>query len=444
LASRSLFEVGGRHRRLDARVRELSCSTTRSTAAGLTQLAAIGATGVGDVGVTAIVGATDTVYANGDTIALASRAWGDPLVRFGVATASAGSGSVSAGGGSTGSGGAGGGSTTTKPAALTTIVPPGPQTLDFTHLHLFDIARDPTSPTYVGSGTVAGQIEDQFSLDARNGLLRVATTEQRWSADDAQTSVRGRLFVLRADGDALQIIGDAGDIATGERVYSTRFVGDRGYVVTFRRVDPLFVFDLSDPTKPTKRGELELPGFSTYMHPLDASHLLTIGQDGDETGRVRGVALRIFEVGDPSAPKLAHVYTFRDADYGYSEAAHDHHAFTFFPARGLLTIPFVAYGTQAMRSTAEVFRVDLNAGLERLGAIDHSALFAATPRGFCGGYFGPQVRRGVFLEDVLVSISYGGVVAADTRNLAAAPIPILPLQPPDLPGAPKCGASPPQ
>jgi hypothetical protein len=89
------------------------------------------------------------------------------------------------------------------------------------------------------------------------------------------------------------------------------------------------------------------------MHPLDEAHLLTIGQDGDETGRVRGVALRIFDVGDASAPKLAHVYTFRDADYGYSEAAHDHHAFTFFPARGLLTIPFVAYGAQMLVAVAE-------------------------------------------------------------------------------------------
>jgi len=83
--------------------------------------------------------------------------------------------------------------------------------------------------------------------------------------------------VLRRDPAALVQVGSVESIAPGEDIRSVRFDGDRGFVVTFKKTDPLSAFDLSNPQAPQLAGELQIPGFSTYMHLMDATHLLTIG-----------------------------------------------------------------------------------------------------------------------------------------------------------------------
>src|SRR5690606_5739191 len=117
-----------------------------------------------------------------------------------------------------------------------------------------------------------------------------------------RTTSVSRVVTLGVDGDRLEVLGSTEDFGETERIFATRFIGDRGYVVTFRQTDPLFVIDLSDPADPHVTGELHIPGFSNYLFPLDDDHLFAIGRDATEDGRVQGLALQIFDVSDPAAP----------------------------------------------------------------------------------------------------------------------------------------------
>jgi hypothetical protein len=207
-------------------------------------------------------------------------------------------------------------------------------------------------------------------------------------------------------------------------------MGTRGYVVTFRRVDPLFVIDLANPRKPNVLAGLTIPGFSEYMHPIDENHIMTIGRDASTAGQVQGLALQIFDVTDGTSPKLAFKTIYTGSEYGQSQAEHDHKAFTYFEDKQLLAFPYYSYGT-TMRSSLEVFKVDLGSGFTKLGSIDHTELLAKNPQGYCGGYYGPQVRRGLFLESYVFSVSYGGIVAKDSANLGGTVGVKLPLSAPE-------------
>jgi hypothetical protein len=391
-----------------------------STQFGFTQIAALDLDAPAEPKVTSIVGAVDTVYSNTDTMVLAARAWMPTAWYYG------------------------------DDAFEGTSVA-------YTHLHAFDLSADPSVPTYEGSATVPGTLVDQFSLDVKGSVLRVATTEQRVHAQ-LDTGFGGlfggarlsrtlqpvnRLFTVAVQPGKLAQLGDVGELAPNERIYSARFEGDRGYLVTFRQVDPLFVLDLADARAPKVLGSLKIPGFSSYMHPLDAGHLLTIGRDADEnTGRVRGLSLQIFDVTNPLQPALQHKYVFPTSDaWGYSEAEHEHKAFTYFPEKKLLAFPYYSYdyrsGTGTMSSTAELFRIDLAQGITHVGSVDHTEFFGQErARGYCGGYYSPEVRRAVFMDDVMYSISYGGVVATDTRSMST--VKVLGLDRPYLQGYAGC------
>lgn len=372
-----------------ARCDEFYVPTPGSTTFGMTQIQSLDLADPGRIPRGAnIVGATDTVYSTEDTMVLASRAWVDPSVWQG-----------SSGGDVFG--------------PLGAARSAGPVSTSYTHLHSFDLAADPAVPGYTASGTIPGTILNQFSLDVHNGHLRIATTDDRVGTD-WDTSRVNHVFVLAAQGEDLVEIGSVRDLAPGERIYSARFLGEKGYLVTFRQVDPLFVLDLANPAAPKVLGELKIPGFSEYMHPLGDDHLLTIGQD-------EGLAVQIFDVSDPMNPVQRHKHVFSGPDsYGYSEAETNHKAFTYYANRGLLAFPFVGYNSYdyGMRSSLELFRIDAEQGIFPLGSVDHTALFNNDPTGYCGGYYGTSVRRGLFLEDFVYSISYGGVVVNAVDDLA--------------------------
>lgn len=437
--------------------------TAGSTESGMTEVSAIDlANPVAEPRATAILGRADTVYANAGKMVLAAHAWVEPPV---VAWSSSGS-------GSTGSGSAGSGTVTSPPATTPAPAPapaPAPQPAQIgtralrplaggesfgltavvqnkTHLHELEFTSDPSFPNYVASGTVDGSVKNQFSIDEDSGFVRVATTEDRlYLANDQIVSSQpndpttgappqypgqvSNVFVLGVNGTSLDVVGAVPWIASNEQIQSVRFLGPRAYVVTFRRVDPLFVLDLSTPAQPKLLGAVEIPGFSEYMHPLDATHLLTIGKNADTSGRTTGLQLQIFDVADGTKPVLAQRFSYAAGEYGQSEAEYDHKAFTYFDDKKLLAFPYYAYGTTGMRSSLELFRVDLATGFTKLGSIDHTELMAKTPQGFCGGYYPPSVRRGVFLEDFVYSVSYGGVVVRDSRALAM-PVAALPLPAP--------------
>jgi hypothetical protein len=304
---------------------------------------------------------------------------------------------------------------------------------DRTALHRFAVSFEAQRTPYQGSGFVQGIVNDQFSIDERDGIIRIATTRTRWpdrTGDIAAPEVwippttDNLVSTLRLNGNALELVGSTPPLAEGERIFSARFLGDLGYIVTFRQVDPLFAIDLSDPESPKVLGELKIPGFSDYMHPLGDDHLLTIGRDIDEvTQRDNGTALQIFDVSDPVNPRLAHKAFVGE---GYSEANHNHKAFNFYADKGLLAFPFVSYEGN-FSSTLELWDVSAKDGFSRRGAVDHSDLVLDDCGGvpyavedfyyYCG--YQPQITRGVFIDEFIYSISHGGVRVHDVGDLTA-------------------------
>ncbi len=386
---------------------------------------------------TGIVGQVDTVYADETSMYLAAHAWTETPVSWGRGTAVASTepaGPGTAGGTPADSGGS------PKPQSLRTLSPPPslvPVTLTKTHVHRFDFA-DPDVPAYVATGTVNGSTKDQFSMDQRDGNLRIATSESIVYVDPTNQnqsggaaiaappsgssvqspSVINHMFVLAPRGSSLDIVGDVGPIAPNESTQSVRFVGARGYIVTSRQVDPLFAIDLVDPRAPKLLGQLTIPGFSEYMQPLDDNHLLTIGRDADANGRTKGVTLQMFDVTNGAAPVLTQRFAYGASEYGFSEAEYNHKAFTYFPDRQLLAFPYFAYGPNGARSSLELFRVDVSNGFAKIGSVDATDLVKDHAKGYGCGYYQPDVRRGIFLDTFVYSLSYGGIDVRDTANLA--------------------------
>ena len=203
----------------------------------------------------------------------------------------------------------------------------------YTGVHRFDI-RDPLAPSYFGSGAVRGHLLSQWSLSEHDGYLRVATTiRDRWPSVS-------NVFVLEAQGEgdegSLEQVGLVSGLGVTEDIFAVRFAGDVGYVVTFRQTDPLYVLDLSDPTDPQTLGELKIPGFSRYLHPLSGGLLLGIGRDADErTGRERGLQASLFDVSDPANPTQLAVLPL--GDDARSPVESDHRAFRY--QNGVAWIP---------------------------------------------------------------------------------------------------------
>lgn len=235
-------------------------------------------------------------------------------------------------------------------AATPTVAPPDVTT----QIHRFDIS-DPDHTHYRGSGQVNGYLLDQWSLSENGGVLRVVSTDApAWWPSGQESS--SSMTTLTLDPGALTQVGQVGGLGAGERVYAVRFVGDIGYVVTFKQIDPLYTVDTSDPGHPRVLGELELPGFSAYLHPVGSDLLLGVGQYID--GGVDGTQISLFDVADPARPAQLARATLGS---GYSEAEADHHAFLFWPRTGLLVIPF--------NQQAVGYRVSRSGGIDPVGKI---------------------------------------------------------------------------
>jgi hypothetical protein len=224
-------------------------------------------------------------------------------------------------------------------------------------------------PAYLATGRIDGWVKDQFSFSEYQGHLRVAATEDRVNSGTGQWEPINHLVVLKDAGTGKLVeTGSVRGLARGERIFAVRFFDDRGFVVTFRRVDPLFAFDLSDPSVPVLKGEVEIPGFSTYVHPIDRDHLLTVGRAGNN------VQLQIFDVSDLANPVRTHHYVPPGAGFSYSGAEYDHLAFTYYGPRNLLVIPLVTSDAAAYFSGMAAYRVSLADGFAELGRVDHADL----------------------------------------------------------------------
>ncbi|HQK17645.1 MAG TPA: beta-propeller domain-containing protein [Polyangiaceae bacterium] len=279
---------------------------------------------------------------------------------------------------------------------------------EVTEIHKFRIGSSPGDTRYLGSGIVPGHVLNQFAMDEWNGNLRIATTQGRVP----NPNVRSTVSVLSQSGENLVRVGRVTNIAPEEDIRAVRFDGDRGYIVTFKKTDPLFVLDLHDPLHPRIVGELKIPGFSTYIHRIGRNHLLSIGFDADdldEYALFNGVMLQLFDVTDSTKPRLIHKETIGTRGTS-SEAIVNHLAFNYLEDRKLLAFPMTIcegggrgrYGTLTF-SGLLVYEVDIQKGFKRLGGIDHGTANAS-----CGTWWSnatSMVKRSLFMDDLVYSIA---------------------------------------
>ena len=201
-----------------------------------------------------------------------------------------------------------------------------------TLIHQFSLDEG-TGATYIASGEVEGRLLNQFAMSEYNGDLRVATTTDDWGGfgDQSESTV----YVLRPNGTDLEEISSISGLGKDERIYAVRFIEDTGYVVTFRQIDPLYVLDLSDPENPSLEGELKIPGYSAYLHPVGDGLLLGVGQDATDEGRTTGTQLSLFDVSDPANPQRISTLPIG----GHSDVEWDHKAFLFWAPDGTIVLP---------------------------------------------------------------------------------------------------------
>jgi len=274
---------------------------------------------------------------------------------------------------------------------------------------------------YDTRGEVMGYLLNQFSMDEHDNNLRVATTVSIWRRD---REMYNNVYVLDED---LDVVGELEDIAPDERIYSTRFIGDRLYMVTFKNIDPFFVIDLSNPKKPTILGELKIPGFSDYLHPYDEDHIIGIGKEteGNQWGGVstKGVKIALFDVSDVNNPTQVNKYEIGEAGTD-SEALRDHKAFLFDKKRNLLVIPIrertnsymdpkYNYYRWKIWQGAYVLGVDAEKGIWKKGTITHEdseddKYYWRSPS---------AVRRSLYMDNILYTISAKKIKANNIEDI---------------------------
>jgi uncharacterized secreted protein with C-terminal beta-propeller domain len=269
--------------------------------------------------------------------------------------------------------------------------------------------------TYLAKGEVPGYLKNQFAMDEFGGNLRLATTSDVWT--NRGQYEYNNVFVL--DG-AMKTIGSLTHIAEQEKIYSTRFIGDRLYMVTFKRIDPFFVIDLSTPSSPKILGKLKIPGYSDYLHPYDKNHIIGIGKEtaANEWGGIstKGLKLALFDVSDVEHPKQIDKVEIGDSGTD-SAALSDHRAFLFDKNKNLLVIPARVVKTidvpekysgnqQRIWYGAYVFGVSPERGFDLRGTVEHST---------SGGYawYGSpyEVRRSLYIGDTLYTLSQKQILA---------------------------------
>jgi len=309
-----------------------------------------------------------------------------------------------------------------------------------TAIHKFAFDKQGAA-TYVASGTVSGRPLNQFSLGEHKGNLRIATHVQATFASggggvpvadgsvaSAQaidpTQPSNAVYVLGVADGELVVKGSIENIAPNEQIHSARFMGDHGFVVTFRTIDPLFALDLSDPAAPRIAGQLKIPGFSDYLHPLDENHLIGIGRSTTTSpwgGTVtKAVQLSLFDVTDLGNPTV--VQQIEIGGYGSSsEVAFDHKAFAFLPETNTIAFPATLYPPgydpysnnyeyQQPKIAALFYTVDPAAGFTAIGALDLVTDSA--------GYFYGSNRPAI-IGDTAFAVNASGVRAAPLGDMAA-------------------------
>ena len=300
-----------------------------------------------------------------------------------------------------------------------------------TDIYKFDLHED--GAVLAGVGRIPGRLHNRFSMGEYQGYLRTATTLGRRSPS-GQRERTNNLYVLAQENRELVVVGSLEDIAPGERVYSARFIGDRGFLVTSMRVSPLFTLDLSDPLSPKAVGEFTVPGYSEYIHPLGENHLLTIGKDAVELGDwavYQGVQISVFDVTDFAAPQLVDAEIVGDRGTE-SEALYNPHAFNYFASQDMLAVPMVIAELSESESDDPwakgdpvfagllLYRITTDEGVEPI------ARMASGPEDDIYRYWGSWMR-GIFIGDYIYAVTDAAVMAAPLNAPSVSPFQ-LPLE----------------
>jgi len=306
---------------------------------------------------------------------------------------------------------------------------------------LYRFALSEGSASLLSRGTVPGRLLNQFSMDWYEESLRVATTTG-WSSRTGAPTSANQVCVL--DG-MMNLVGMIPDIAPGEQIYSSRFLGGRGYLVTYRNTDPLYVLDLAVATKPAILGELKIPGYSNYLHPYDETHLIGFGKDaielesswdpGTKWAYYQGLKVALFDVSNVANPKLMHETHIGDRGTD-SELLNNHRALLFSRTRNLVAFPVrlmetdksgsstsdpeasIEYGTMTWQGLM-AYRLTLEKGFEKLADISHLDK---------GDLWNQDryVLRGAYIGNVLYTLSNREVRATDMTSWSVLGSLILP------------------
>jgi inhibitor of cysteine peptidase len=301
----------------------------------------------------------------------------------------------------------------------------GREVWDSPRISIHRIHIEGNSIEYEASGDVPGMVLNQFSMDEYDGYFRVATTT--WGE-----TTGNHVYILDMD---LNIVGSLEDLAPGETIYSARFMGERGYLVTFKQVDPLFVIDLSDPNNPRELGYLKVTGYSDYLHPYDETHIIGIGKETTDAGEFawyQGVKISLFDVSDVSNPQEIDKLEIGDRGSD-SPVLYDHKAFLFDRARNLLVMPILvaevdqsqypegvpswAYGEPVWQG-AYVFDISIDDGLQIRGRITHIDDLSELEEGYYYYYSPFAVERSLYIDDVLYTISQARIKMNSLEDLA--------------------------
>lgn len=315
-----------------------------------------------------------------------------------------------------------------------------------TSVYKFNLQAGDTN--YLGKGSVPGNILNQFSMDEHEGYFRIATTLQKLPVRTGEVELTNNLYILD---QSMNQAGKIENIAPGEKIYSVRFMGDRGYMVTFKTVDPLFVLDLQDPNRPAVLGELKIPGYSNYLHPYDENHIIGFGKEAVEVeephwsgkGTVKnayylGMKVALFDVSDVSNPKEK--FKIEIGDRGTeSELFWNHKALLFDREKGILSFPVtvcdidpatvtkddylaqkaprLAYG-QPVFQGAFVYNLSAEEGFTLKGMITHHPPGAVVNLQNAGRYdYNRDISRSLYIGDTLYTLSNSYLQANDLNTM---------------------------
>lgn len=301
---------------------------------------------------------------------------------------------------------------------------------DIFRTKIFKFEMSEGAVTYLASGKVPGTVLNQFSMDEYGDCFRIATTQgDAWRTGEG--ALKNNVYIF--DG-GLKMVGKVEGIAPGEKIYSVRFMGDRGYMVTYRTVDPFFVLDLKDPCNPAILGELKIPGYSNYLHPYDENHVIGFGKDTVElwgTAFYMGMKMAIFDVSDVNKP----VEMFREKIGGRgtdSELLSNHKALLFSKEMNLLAFPVrimevkdngndsdanvLAYGNFSFQG-AYVYNIDLVSGFVLKGKITHLSKedYSNVANYWYDGE--KYIERILYIDDTLYTLSQKTIKANDIDDL---------------------------